>query len=88
MRPIIASMAFLTKCDSSGGLPGIVVRSAPKNPAERHRRMNRLPNIATIPAAVIEADRDEALTIEFLYITSGNYMEVKRGNSQRRKLCT
>jgi hypothetical protein len=50
--------------------------------------MNRPPNIATIPAAVIEADRDEALTIEFLYITSGNYMEVKRGNSQRRKLCT
>ncbi len=51
-------------------LAGKVVNSVPKNANEQHKRTKRPARMATMAAAIVDAEGFEELAIPYLYITS------------------
>ncbi len=70
MNPSVASMALLTNGWASTGLAGKVFNSVPKNASEQHKRTKRPARMATMAAAIVDAEGFEESAIAYLYITS------------------
>jgi len=70
INPSVASMALLTNGWTCTELAGKVFNSVPKNASEQHKRTKRPARMATMAAAIVDAEGFEESAIAYLYITS------------------